>query len=64
MSAFVPAGLQALRDRASERRTQLRTLWATLPAKGRQKAAATALQVDVATIRRDLSVLKAEGWAP
>lgn len=58
----IPACLQALRDRACERRAELRNLWHRLPTKGRQKAAAKRLGVNVATIRRDMAVIKREGF--
>lgn len=58
----IPACLQALRDRARARRAELRNLWHRLPTKGRQKAAAKRLRVNVATIRRDMAVIKREGF--
>jgi len=61
---IIPACLQALRDLARDRRAELRNLWHRLPTKGRQKAAAKRLGVNVATIRRDMAVLKGEGFVP
>lgn len=58
----IPACLQALRDRARQRQAEIRELWHRLPTKGRQKAAAKRLGVNVATIRRDMAVIKREGF--